>query len=61
MFLWKAKIYVNEETPILADKAKSLGGYVVPFNVRQNIVDKILADNPEIVEQSSNLYKKIEL
>ena len=57
----KAKIYVNEETPILADKAKSLGGYVVPFNVRQNIVDKILADNPEIVEQSSNLYKKIEL
>ena len=57
----KAKIYVNEETPILSDKAKSLGGYVVPFNVRQNIVDKILADNPEIVEQSNNLYKKIDL
>jgi len=57
----KAKIYVNEETPILSDKAKSLGGYVVPFNVRQNIVERILADNPEIVEQSNNLYKKIDL
>ena len=44
----KAKIYVNEETPILLDKARSLGGYVIPFNVRQNIVQKILEDNPEI-------------
>ena len=50
----KASIYVNEETPILLDKAKSLGGYVIPFNVKQNIVDKILNDNPEIVEQSNN-------
>lgn len=45
----KAKIYVNEETPILYDKAKTLEGYVIPFNVKQNIVDKILEDNPEIV------------
>lgn len=49
----KAKIYVNEETPILSDKAKTLGGYVIPFNVRENIIDRVLADNPEIVEKSS--------
>lgn len=45
----KAKIYVNEENPILSDKAKTLGGYVTPFNARQNIVDIILKENPEIV------------
>ncbi len=49
----KAKIYVNEETPILSDKAKTLSGYVIPFNIKENIIDKILADNPEIVEKSS--------
>ena len=48
----KAKIYVNEETPILSDKAKTLGGYVIPFNVRQNIVEKILTDNPEIMKEN---------
>ena len=57
----KAKIYVNEENPILSDKARTLGGYVVPFNVRQNIVDRILADNPEIIENNNNVYKKIKL
>lgn len=46
----KAKIYVNEETPALGQKANSLGGYVIPFNMRQNIVDRILEDNPEIGE-----------
>ncbi len=45
----KAKIYVNEENSILSDKAKTLGGYVIPFNMKQNIVDQILKDNPEIV------------
>ena len=49
----KAKIYVNEDTPVLSDKAGTLGGYVIPFNVRQNIVDKILEDNPEIMEKSN--------
>lgn len=44
----KAKIYVNEETPILRDKARSLGGYVIPFTIGQDIVTKILEDNPEI-------------
>ena len=42
------KIYVNEDTPALNDKAKSLEGYVIPFNFKENIVDKILKDNPEI-------------
>lgn len=49
----KARIYVNEENPTLFDKARTLGGYVIPFNVRQNIVDKILADNPEIMEENN--------
>ncbi len=46
----KAKIYINEEIPILQEKAKSLGGYVIPFHMEQNIVDKILEDNPEITD-----------
>lgn len=45
----KAKIYVNKENPILSDKARNLGGYVIPFNFEDNIVDKILEDNPEIL------------
>lgn len=49
----KSKIYVNEETPALNDKAKSLEGYVIPFNVKENIVDKILLDNPEIAEKDA--------
>lgn len=44
----KAKIYINEEIPVLKEKAGFLGGYVIPFNMEQNIVDKILEDNPEI-------------
>ncbi len=46
----KAKIYINEEIPVLQEKAKSLGGYVIPFHMEQNIVDKILEDNPEITD-----------
>lgn len=44
----KAKIYINEDIPVLKEKASSLGGYVIPFNMEQNIVEKILEDNPEI-------------
>lgn len=55
----KANIYVNEENGLLADKANSLHGYVVPFNVRQNIVDRILKDNPDI--EDKNTYKKVDL
>ena len=44
----KAKIYINEEIPVLKEKASSLGGYVIPFNMKQSIVEKIIEDNPEI-------------
>ena len=46
----KSKIYVNEEIPTLKEKANSLHGYVVPFKLNDdNIVDKILNDNPELL------------
>ena len=48
----KSKIYVNEECNALKEKAKSLGGYVVPFKINHNIVEKILMDNPEIMKES---------
>lgn len=43
-----AKIYVNEEIPALKDKVYYLEGYVVPFKVEDNIVDRILEENLEI-------------
>ena len=46
----KSKIYVNEENTALREKAKSLGGYVIPFTMKENIVNKIIEDNPEIAE-----------
>ncbi len=45
----KAKIYINEDIPVLKEKASSLGGYVIPFNFKEEIVEKIIEDNPEIV------------
>jgi len=45
----KSKIYINEEASTLNEKAKSLGGYVNSFNLKSNIVDRILEDNPEII------------
>ena len=56
----KSKIYVNEENTALREKAKSLGGYVIPFSMKENIVNKILEDNPEIVDNGSNIFKKID-
>ena len=44
----KAKIYLNTNVEALKEKADSLGGYVTQFNGDENIVDKILTDNPEI-------------
>ena len=46
-----SKIYVNKENYNLRVKARSLQGYVVPFNLvdNDNIVDVILDDNPEII------------
>ena len=49
----KSKIYVNSENTLLKDKANMLGGYVIPFNLNENIVDKILYDNPEIVSNGT--------
>lgn len=44
----KSKIYVNKENELLREKADSLEGYVVPFEMQDNIVGKIFEDNPEI-------------
>ena len=44
----KSKIYVNTNCKALKEKAKSLEGYVVPFDMKQNVVDTILKDVPEI-------------
>lgn len=52
----KSKIYVNNGTEVLREKAISLEGYVTPFNLDENIVDKIIQDNPQI----ENIYQKIE-
>ena len=40
----KSKIYVNAQNTSLYEKAKSLTGYVVPFNSGDNIVDRILQE-----------------
>ena len=44
----KSKIYVNQENEFLKEKVNSLEGYVVPFGLDDNIVEKILNDNPEL-------------
>lgn len=44
----KSKIYVNVQNESLKDKANYLQGYVTSFKIGENIVDKILQDNPEI-------------
>lgn len=45
----KSKIYVNEEIPSLKEKAESLKGYVIPFHLGQDIVTRILEENPELI------------
>lgn len=47
----KAKIYVNEDCRALKEKAKSLYGYVERFNLKQDVVEKIISDNPEIIKE----------
>ena len=44
----KAKIYVNSEVEALKDKANSHGGYVKEFKVKDDLVETILNDHPEI-------------
>ena len=51
----KACIYINEESPSLKEKAKSLEGYVTPFHLDEDIVNKILEDSPEIIDDSYNM------
>lgn len=56
----KSKIYVNQENQLLREKADTLEGYVVPFEMQDNIVNKIFEDNPEILSNNkSSIYKKI--
>lgn len=58
----KSKIYVNNDNQLLREKANTLEGYVVPFKMNENIVEKILEDNPEILSHGeSQVYKKISL
>ena len=46
----KSKIYVNKENTLLNEKAETLEGYVVPFEMQNNnIIGKIFEDNPEIL------------
>ena len=47
----KSNIYVNTENYNLRVKAKSLQGYVVPFDLNDGniVVDKIFEDNPDII------------
>ena len=49
----KSKIYVNKENTLLREKAETLEGYVVPFEMQDNIVSKIFEDNPEILKQNT--------
>ena len=56
----KSKIYVNEENQLLKEKAEMLEGYVVPFDMQDDIVEKIILDNPEI-SSHSEIYKKFSI
>lgn len=46
----KAKIYINDNVKALQEKAKSLEGYVTTFSENKNLIQKIILDNPEIME-----------
>ena len=57
----KSKIYVNQENQLLREKAETLEGYVVPFEMQDKIVGKILQDNPEIFNKNqSGVYKRFD-
>ena len=45
----KSKIYVNKKNSLLREKAETLEGYVVAFDINEQIVEKIFEDNPEIL------------
>lgn len=57
----KSKIYVNNENELLKQKASTLEGYVVPFEMQDNIVNKIFEDNPEILSSNNSaIYRKFQ-
>lgn len=47
----KAKIYVNGNVKQLKEKARTLGGYVTEFHDKSEIIDKIIADNPRLINK----------
>ena len=44
----KAKIFVSEESQVLKEKAKSLGGYVQIFEYEDDLSSKIFETHPEL-------------
>ena len=44
----KSKIYVNKGNEVLSEKMNYLEGYVTPFSLEDNIIDKIIEDNEEL-------------
>ena len=44
----KSKIYVNKGNEVLSEKMNYLEGYVTPFSLEENIIEKIIEDNEEL-------------
>lgn len=44
----KAKIFVSEESEILKEKAKSLGGYIQTFGFNDDLKEKVMITHPEL-------------
>ena len=55
----QSKIYINSDVEVLKDKANSLGGYVIEFKSEENIADKILQDNNELLCNKEKTFTKI--
>ena len=47
----KSKIYVNKKNENLNYKAKTLKGYITPFEIEDNIANKIIEDNIDIIKK----------
>ncbi len=47
----KSKIYVNRKNENLNYKAKTLKGYITPFEIEENIANKIIEDNIDIIKK----------
>ena len=44
----KSKIYVNKGNEVLSEKMNYVEGYVTPFSLEENIIEKIIEDNEEL-------------